>query len=139
MADNELVELARGADRLPPDRAQRLRGRLPRWGDLYDLGGIVEGLRCACRFVSEERGEFGPLQELAAVAAAELLRGRAEVAKMRASPLSPEVSELVEMDRIISAGLREGKPIQEIIKEVDERQSKGQTNGRPGPSQVEHT
>ena len=43
----------------------------------------------------------------------------------------------VELDQIISAGLRAGLPVEEIMKEVDQRQSRAQANGRPGPSQVE--
>jgi hypothetical protein len=136
MTDSELVELARWADRLLPERIQALRERLPRWGDLYDLNGIVEGLNCACRLAQDEGRGAGALTELTAVAAVELLQGRAAVARARASTLSFKVAEMAELDQIISAGLRTGRPVSEIIQDVDKHQSQAQANGRPSPSQL---
>lgn len=121
MSEHEIAALAAKAGALSEDRVAWLEGRLPRWGDLYDLHGIVDGLAAAGRLLSDEGQAPASLADLTAVAAALLQRGRREVSRVRSAPLSPEVADVAEMDRIISAGLREGKPLDVILREVDER------------------
>ena len=137
MTDSELQELAKGAEAMPPERRRDLRSRLPRWGDLYDLNGIVEGLRCARDLVLCDGFASSSLDEMAAFAADELLHGRAETAKARANP-SPELVALAEMDQAITAGLRMGKSLEEVMEEVDRLERQTKDAARNGVAQGGH-